>query len=406
MRFNGIEDKYRAFYVVLQSRKFGDALKRVGEYNNLLESLLIQHLELAPKREHLRRATCNLKRIQEHASCLFQIVQDVQTCNCVGEQRSFLRSDPGPDPRIIESTEPFPNVPNVAETKFEMLFALKRKIPNPNGSWVWYSSSASISDTNPSCNLRTLTNGGQLENMQLTLRTCADDVNKSITFQQRNKHHVCLRTRRNGSASIPEQVMVPLSALFQRNDPREDRLVKTVPAQLDRRGRWVLAVNVASSVLQMCHTPWLRDDWSKCDLLVDAPGLGSSINRVYLSKNLGSQIAPEAFRRDLLLGVVRNEVLFTLGLVLVELCLGQTLEDIRVSEEPSSAPSFLTYWKLARERLINVYNEGGAVYKDVVRRCIFCDFDTDQATLDDENFRQRAWNGVVTPLKEGLRDLW
>ena len=386
--------------MVLRSGKFEVALNRVARYNNLLESLLTQHLELAPRRERLREKSFDLKRFQKNASCLFEVVQDFRTCKCVHEQTAFVRSNPS----ATHSDGPSPN--NSDDSKFDVLLALKLQTPSPNEPWVWYDSVANISNTTSFGNLARSTNGCQLEHMDLVLQPCANDANTSTISQNRGEQQVRFQTWKRGLSSDPEEVMIPLSNIFPSRNPCEHRPAKEFSAQFDRRGRWILAINVASSVLQLCHTPWLRDPWDKCDMMIDALGVGGSFNHVYLSNGPNRRSIPPEFQREMLVSVVRNEALFTLGLVLVELCLGQTLEDMRISEDPTSAPSFLTYWKLARDRLAIVYNEAGKVYEEVMRRCIFCHFDTDQTTLEDDDFRQAAWNGVVIPLEEGLKSLW
>ena len=62
----------------------------------------------------------------------------------------------------------------------------------------------------------------------------------------------------------------------------------------------------------MCSTPWLRDN---CDILVNALGHESSFNGVYLLTDSTLRINLETYQRELLLSVVQNEVLFTLGLL-------------------------------------------------------------------------------------------
>jgi hypothetical protein len=74
---------------------------------------------------------------------------------------------------------------------------------------------------------------------------------------------------------------------------------------------------------------------------------------------------------------IRNTTLFALGIVLLELCLGQTLESM---------------------------TEAGNRYGDVARRCIYCEFDSRDTNLNNERFREAVYQGVVAPLEDIFND--
>ena len=97
----------------------------------------------------------------------------------------------------------------------------------------------------------------------------------------------------------------------------------------------------------------------------------------------------------------RSEALLTLGLALVELCFGRTLEKMQVPEDVDENEN-LTRVNTAIRNLDEVYNEIGGQYGDVVRRCLYCSFDVRKASLDNEVFEQNVFDYVVKPLVEAV----
>ena len=95
---------------------------------------------------------------------------------------------------------------------------------------------------------------------------------------------------------------------------------------------------------------------------------------------------------------IRNSCIYTLGIFLIELYLGQTMQDLQEPEDaiPGGMLEFLPEF-LAAKRLVNV------VYDEAVRRCIYCDFDQREYDLDNEEFCQAVYEGVVAPLEENVK---
>lgn len=106
------------------------------------------------------------------------------------------------------------------------------------------------------------------------------------------------------------------------------------------------------------------------------------------------------------LSIVRNETIFALGIVLIELCLWAGLEKLRSTEDLSNdgTPNSLIDYLTARRLVNDVYDEGGGRYGDAVRRCIHCEFDQRKVSLDVEAFRESFHQGVVQPLEDDWTD--
>ncbi|MCJ1392198.1 hypothetical protein MMC18_005065 [Xylographa bjoerkii] len=178
---------------------------------------------------------------------------------------------------------------------------------------------------------------------------------------------------------------------------------------LSRGDRFLLALILSSSVLQLCQTPWLQDNWNRDDIIIDASSTSTLDlrQRVFVSKCFPEEAASSlATRRAQFFGL-RNQTLFTLGLVLIELCLGQTLDSLREPQDPlgqDGMANVLTDWSTATRLMLKVAQEAGNRYSDAVRRCIYCDFDQRSSNLENDAFRQAVYEGVVLPLEEIFQD--
>ena len=211
------------------------------------------------------------------------------------------------------------------------------------------------------------------------------------------------------STSIPEQRrMVSLAELLERNTHRPaQQALSASGARIVYKGdRLRIALTVASSVLQLYKTPWLRNDWNKHDILINECGQTYG-DQAYVSGAFSTAAtARQEVQRQMMYDLVRNETLFSLGILLIELCLGQSFESLRSDEDPLNAqrtPDIFTEWSAAKRLLQSVYNEAGTRYGDATRRCILCEFDERETTLDNETFRQKFYEGVIIPLEDDVK---
>ncbi len=174
-----------------------------------------------------------------------------------------------------------------------------------------------------------------------------------------------------------------------------------------------LGLAIASSVLQLSKTPWLPEvptsknvhffqrgrllSYQQPFLLRTFPERPSSSQRSRLGEdNSETGSAPTM--------VDRNTTLFALGIMLLEIMLGSTLDKLREPHEEKMAfdgdefgiiRDSVTALRLLEKRVALI----NPVYKAVVERCMGCTAGQD---LDDESFRQDVYNGVVMELEEIL----
>lgn len=177
--------------------------------------------------------------------------------------------------------------------------------------------------------------------------------------------------------------------------------------QLTRAERLDIALTVASSTLQLQQTPWLRDDWTMADFFLCKDCTDQTKQQVFVSKAFPANKPTESAGQKVYIGLPRNRTLFALGVFLIEICLGQPFDAMRSPQDPLDADgnsNILTDWSAANRLLQHVEREAGGRYGDAVRRCIHCDFNQRKTDLEDDDFRQAVYEGVVAPLQEVVQD--
>jgi len=197
------------------------------------------------------------------------------------------------------------------------------------------------------------------------------------------------------------------------------------PRALSRRDRFSIAAAAAWAVLYLCGTPWLKEDdasWTASGAIHLGLAMGGAPNKQPLlgvpcslksqapnSTNL--QIPKDSQPKAL----IRNRILFALGVLLTELCLNTTLDTIRWREEQPTrggTPDTTTtaqqlpvldervLYELADRQSDRVYLEAGQSYGYAVQRCLRCEFPGRDSvkSFDFERFRRDFFNGVVAPV--------
>ena len=181
--------------------------------------------------------------------------------------------------------------------------------------------------------------------------------------------------------------------------------------RLSWENRLESAVTLASSVLQLDGTSWLKTTWRTDDILF-LPAYGAHIGQKpdyahpYISWKIGSRgtstdvvcdVTQRAAHR------IRHGMLFALGITLVELSFGQVLPELRIPADIDSTPAltdFNTAWRLEPY----VYSERGSKVGDVVRRCLECPFDVRDKSLDNPTFQDLVFCHIVQPLRDELEN--
>ncbi|KAJ5407234.1 hypothetical protein N7465_008518 [Penicillium sp. CMV-2018d] len=167
-----------------------------------------------------------------------------------------------------------------------------------------------------------------------------------------------------------------------------------------RGHRLRVAVNLACSVLQF-HGSWLKTQWRSRDIMFTKNPSGD-IDKPYVLWNVGRELDAWSLCRDNpTFSLIQSEILFPLGLVLVELSLCQTLEALRMPEDDDPVEAYVNL-KTATRLLQVVVEQSGAEYEKVARRCLLWP-GTKDSTLESEQMQDEIFQLIISPLVENLR---
>ncbi|OQE89733.1 hypothetical protein PENNAL_c0013G11372 [Penicillium nalgiovense] len=162
-----------------------------------------------------------------------------------------------------------------------------------------------------------------------------------------------------------------------------------------------VAVNLACSVVQF-HGSWLKSQWRSRDIMFTSTSSGD-IDKPYVRWNVGSDLDTWSMCRDKpTFSLIQSEILFPLGLVLVELSLCQTLEALRIPEDDDRVEAYVNL-KTATRLLQVVEEQSGAEYEKVARRCLLWP-GTKEPTLESEKMQDEIFQLIISPLVENLRN--
>jgi len=101
---------------------------------------------------------------------------------------------------------------------------------------------------------------------------------------------------------------------------------------------------------------------------------------------------------------IRNSSIFRLGVLLLELSFGKTLEQYeQESDFEDGRRTSYTEVSVARRLALELENREGDRYANVVNRCINCIFEGLNPSLENDKFRLAFYQGVVEPL-QGIVD--
>ena len=233
-------------------------------------------------------------------------------------------------------------------------------------------------------------------------------------FQCDERHEICLgclvhEDRSLGVYALRQQPRswantVTLHDILKRPSSRSSNHGVSTPQMdvsaiphLSKKHRLQLAVTLASTALQLQTTPWLESKWSKEDILFHN-GLPEHpyISKTF-EKDANAMEAPDHPKKDFS-SPIRNESMFNLGVILLELSFGKSLDQLKIEEDPD----IYTEYAIARRLVDTLADEESPGYANAAWACIYCDFGSKvkSPSLDNEAFRQAVYDDVVVPLEE------
>ena len=184
-------------------------------------------------------------------------------------------------------------------------------------------------------------------------------------------------------------------------------------SKLSRKQRFRLAQILASSMLQLQTTPWINDPLDKehiffyrkgSEILADQPYTRHSFPPDRDTFKGTPDEKPET--RFAARSSTRRSLVH-LGILLLELCFGQVIEDqteIRSQYLLDGKAHNDTDYLTARDWIYEVGEEAGEEFENAVKSCVLCNFDA-KLSWSDTNFTQSVYAGVVQPLEKAMADL-
>lgn len=174
--------------------------------------------------------------------------------------------------------------------------------------------------------------------------------------------------------------------------------------------RLYLALTLASSVLQLDETPWLPKNWRSKNIFILHTSQPTSRTQDPVQSYLSCEVLGDAAEANAASTsraatyITRSEVLLSLGIVLTELGLAKTLEDLQIPRDSeTNVDESVRRIIIARRLLGEVETKAGTPYRDVVQRCLDCSFNVREANLENEEFHQEVFAHIVTPLSQDWR---
>ncbi|KAM0310637.1 hypothetical protein ACHAO8_007936 [Botrytis cinerea] len=218
-----------------------------------------------------------------------------------------------------------------------------------------------------------------------------------LSDEHQNSHEFRIPEDNPVARGLCEQKFISLETILSKPD-------KFSP--LNRYERYKIAYILASSLLQLQNAPWLTSnlqkrhilfpcDWNNHKILIDQPHLPHS----FLSTKSQSIIPVQTPNFSSPTTTVKKS-LSDLGIVLLELCFGQRIEEQSIRQE------FLVDGKEhARTNYLTALEWADAVYEQepalehVIKCCMFCIFE-EKANWDNLKFTQAVYASVVEPLEK------
>jgi len=149
---------------------------------------------------------------------------------------------------------------------------------------------------------------------------------------------------------------------------------------ISRRDLVRIAIQLATAVLQYHTTPWLESSWDSDHVLLERTRdavqmleLGSSDSYLDVSIQISNDTA-SSHHATSTRTMIRNPVLFKLGVMLLELAYARPLREMCKPQDIDPHNDHNTDYYTAERLQKGVSIEMGPVFAEIVRKCIKCDF--------------------------------
>ncbi|KAF2182091.1 hypothetical protein K469DRAFT_691691 [Zopfia rhizophila CBS 207.26] len=443
---SAFKEEYRRLKFGISRSQYEGLLSDLRSYNQALAQLTDQSRDLEKTRGQSKSHSCpNFKALQIHARRLYTTIRSGWRCGC-REHTVNLRLE-SRSQKVQKEEDVLEQIP------FRVIFSygtVSNSASAVTSSWQWKEADIRFIKDNPKCvPLSPFIGNNQtaVRNSNKKRRVCFDNIElppRQTTIIETT--HVPQPTPAlNPTTNHIQDLCKAIATLQQQNgdncmgylldelqrkygiylrDPPitcrqrwttyslKDILAQnsTVGRPLTKHDALKIAVHLASSVLQLYKTPWLVEDWGKEDILfIHRPG-ASLYDHPFVSCGF-SHLRSSAEEMEWVstgtspYNVIRNQTLFTLGILLIELWYGKSMDDLKTTDDTNNRGTPNDAWCTAN-RLIKdneIRDNAGFLYAEAIERCIWCDFGQRETDLEDEKFQKIVYERVVALLQKNLR---
>lgn len=424
-----VEREMKRIKVTLSKNIHKEALDMIDKANKDLRDITHQNIYLEPhrKKRRSRRPLAELKLVRKHATSLYHvfITGKAWKCSCNMLHMASLRLESRPE--VLEAV----NADTAPKMKFRILLSTiqARDSPRTTSQWQEVEVIPSLDKKVPdaiSVGPQTSTRGVRFGTDPASIPTASSPQEPATEYDCGLIHDMC------STLCARHESKKPMGFLVDEEDDTHKHYVYRTnttigpesrskslgdllscsghgssSAPLLRSHRLRIAVTLASSVLQLDGTSWLKSQWRSKDIFFHEKSNDASHPSYpypYLTWKLCMTDSNISGSFDSLFCgtfMIRSEVLYALGLTLIELCFGKTLTEMHVPEDGDPNES-TTEMKTAHRLCSSVYSEMGTRYGDAVWRCLYQPFDVRDMSLDNEQLQQKVFDDIVTPLSDDL----
>ncbi|KAI9690191.1 MAG: hypothetical protein M1822_009152 [Bathelium mastoideum] len=373
-----------------KSSKFGELLQDIDNDIAKISQLTAGGLELEPLRlERLNQMhSAYWENIRDQAQRLFDSLSSrFNTCSCHHPHKATLRLDARKSD-VGEEVVRFAFL-----LTFEKSECYTKELP-----WDWRdieietsprSSAPSVAQVqSPLSHSLNILIAEQGNSQFIAIYEIHDDDNGNCTAI-----HLCfisiINDYHNTRSSNQISDMAPIKEVICDNKSRMTTIDK-----------YSLAYTLASAVLQLYNTPWLPTAWSSNDIFILKSSSGTTLpSQYYTSRTFGSPSTHAAIAQTR--RCVKNEMVFALGVALLELSYGQRLVCLQTPDDlnDQGVEDSMTEVSIATRLADRIHEREMENYAKSVLRCVRCSFDTFSCDFKDQGFREKFFKGVVEPLR-------
>jgi hypothetical protein len=170
------------------------------------------------------------------------------------------------------------------------------------------------------------------------------------------------------------------------------------PLIFPKRERRFLAAKLASTFLE-CHGNWLPPRWSSRNILFPKNITSTNLEKAIQTPVLARKIFnPTDFEGYQIPWTGFNDLLFPLGLALIELSLCRTFTFLHPPSDQGQ-DEITALFEKARTWIYDVTCESGTKYGDAVQQCLFWT-KSREVDMESEEFQAAVFQYIVKPLVE------